>query len=71
MESEFGYHIVMRRPLREYVAADYISGMLTAAMDRAEVTYTDLYESFDPAAFQEEYLALQAREAEGTPETET
>lgn len=71
VESEFGYHIVMRRPLREYVAADYISGMLTAAMDRAEVTYTDLYESFDPAAFQEEYLALQAREAEGTPETET
>ena len=42
-----------------------------AAMDRAEVTYTDLYESFDLAAFQEEYLALQAREAEGTPETET
>ena len=63
VESEFGYHIVMRRPLREYVAADYISGMLTAAMDRAEVELTDFCASFDLAAFQEAYLADLERQA--------
>ena len=58
--SSLGYHIVMRKPLRLFVVDSYLSGLLTDAIDSADIQYTDLYNSFDIAQFQSDYLTYLA-----------
>lgn len=51
VESEFGWHILMRKPLRDYVADLYLAERVTEAMESAEVVWSGLDEGFDAAAF--------------------
>ncbi len=50
VESEYGYHILLRKPLRDYVADYYLADLITVAMDNAELVWAEEYESFDLAA---------------------
>lgn len=58
--SEFGYHIIMRKPIREYVAERYLSDRMTAAIDGASVTFGDLYGTLDIQQFQIDYQTYTA-----------
>lgn len=58
--SEFGYHIVMRKPLRLFVVDSYLSGLLKEAIDTAEIEYAPLYEELDIPTFQADYLTYVA-----------
>lgn len=58
--TEYGYHIIMRRPIREYVAEQYLSEMLTVAIDNAEVTFSDTYNTLDVEQFQIDYQTYTA-----------
>ena len=58
--SEFGYHIIMRKPIREYVAEQYLSERMTAAIDSAEVTFSELYDTLDIQQFQIDYQTYTA-----------
>ena len=58
--SSIGYHIVMRKPLRLFVADSYLSGLLTEAIESADIQYTELYDTFDVAKFQSDYLTYLA-----------
>ena len=60
VESEYGYHIIMRKPLRDYVADLYLADLITVAMDNAEVEWTELSEGFDVEAFYADYQAHEA-----------
>lgn len=60
VETEAGYHIILRRPIRQYVADDYLSGLMTVAMDNAEVTYSEAYETLDVRQFQIDYQTYTA-----------
>lgn len=60
VETEAGYHIILRRPIRQYVADDYLSGLMTVAMDNAEVTYSEAYETLDVRQFQIDYQTYSA-----------
>ena len=60
VETDAGYHILLRRPLRQYVADQYLSGLITVAMDNAEVTYSDAYEALDLRQFQIDYQTYTA-----------
>ena len=40
----------MRKPLRDYVADLYLADLITVAMENAELTWAEEYESFDVAA---------------------
>lgn len=60
VETEAGYHIILRRPIRQYVADDYLSGLMTVAMDNAEVTYSEAYETLDVRKFQIDYQTYSA-----------
>lgn len=61
VESEFGWHIIMRKPLRDYVADLYLAERVTKAMEAAEVTWEDCARDFDLPAF---YAAYQTRQQE-------
>ena len=58
--SSIGYHIVMRKPLRLFVADSYLSGLLTQAIESADIQHTELYDTFDVAKFQSDYLTYLA-----------
>lgn len=58
--TEYGYHIIMRKPIREYVADQYLSELLTVAIDNADVTFSDAYNTFDVEQFQVDYQTYTA-----------
>ncbi len=58
--TEYGYHIIMRKPIREYVADRYLSELLTVAIDNADVTFSDAYNTFDVEQFQVDYQTYTA-----------
>ena len=78
VESEYGYHLLIRKPIRDYVADAYLGELLLEAGDSARVAYSAAYESLDRRAYYaayREHLEQAARalreEAENTGETET
>jgi len=69
VESEFGYHIIMRKPLRDYVAEAYMSELVGVAMENAEVVWSEESEQFDVEKFVPAYRSyreelMAAKEAE-------
>ena len=60
VETDAGYHIILRRPLRQYVADQYLSELITVAMDNAEVTYGEAYDALDVRQFQIDYQTYTA-----------
>lgn len=73
IESEYGYHILMRKPLRDYVADMYLADLITVAMENADVEWSTDYMEFDLDAFYAGYQTyleeLAAAEAEDSQET--
>ena len=68
VESEYGYHLLLRKPIRDYVADAYLGDFLMAAADRAEVTYSEGYESLDRRGYYAAYrqhLEAAAQDAQG------
>lgn len=66
VETQYGYHIILRRPLdvdeaAEAVRADYFSAFFYGEFDRAEPETTPAFDRLDPA---EVYEALRAAQAE-------
>lgn len=59
VESEFGWHIIMRKPLRDYVADIYLAEQITKAMEQAEVEWGDCAAEFSVEAFYEGYLTRE------------
>ena len=59
VESEFGWHIIMRKPLRDYVADVYLAEQITEAMEQAEVEWGDCAAEFSVEAFYEGYLTRE------------
>ena len=62
VESEYGYHIILRRPLNAHAAADavrdtYFEVFFTAEVDRAEMTLSPIVDQFDAETV---YRALRA-----------
>ena len=74
--SEYGYHILMRKPLRDYVADLYLADLLTVAMENAQVEWTDVADDFQAETFYAAYkehrdaLAQEAAQEEETEQTE-
>ena len=60
VEPDAGYHIILRRPIRQYVADQYLSELITVAMDNAEVTYGEAYDTLDVRQFQIDYQTYTA-----------
>ena len=60
VETDAGYHILLRRPIRQYVADHYLSELITVAMDNAEVTYGEAYDALDIRQFQIDYQTYTA-----------
>ena len=60
VETDAGYHIILRRPIRQYVADQYLSELITVAMDNAEVTYGEAYDTLDVRQFQIDYQTYTA-----------
>ena len=70
VESEYGYHLLLRKPIRDYVADAYLGDFLMAASDQAEVAYTAAYDSLDRRGYYAAYrqhleAAAQAAQGEG------
>lgn len=66
VESEFGYHILLRLSLETSAAAeavreDYFNGVITDAIDAAEITTSSEYDKLDPRAIYEAIVAAQAQ----------
>ena len=55
VESEYGYHLLLRKPIRDYVADAYLGELLLEAGDEAEVTLRDAYETLDRRAYYAAY----------------
>ena len=71
VESEYGYHIILRRPLDTAAAADavreeYFDAFFLDEVDRAEMELSPAVEEFDVAAVYEALTAAQG--AGGAPE---
>ena len=60
VETDAGYHIILRRPIRQYVADQYLSDLISVAMDNAEMTYSDAYNTLDIRQFQIDYQTYTA-----------
>ena len=69
VESEYGYHLLMRKPIRDYVADAYLGERLMAAADSAEVTYSAAYDRLDRAAYYAAYREHLERAAQAGEET--
>ena len=70
VESEYGFHIILRRPLDVKAAADavrdeYFDIFFTAEVDKAEMKLSPAVERFDVAAVYEALKAVQNSENEG------
>lgn len=68
VESTYGYHIILRKPLNvaeavEEVREEYFDAFLTGEIERAEMTVNPVADDFDVAAI---YEALKA--AQGAPD---
>lgn len=61
VESEFGWHILMRKPLRDYVADLYLAERITEAMEDAEVLWAPCAEEFSLEAFYGGYLTREEK----------
>ena len=66
VESEFGYHILLRLPLDETAAADavredYFSALITEEIDKAAIVTSGEYDKLEPRAL---YEAIQSAQAE-------
>lgn len=66
VESEFGYHILLRLPLDEAAAAesvreDYFSDLITAEIGKAEIVTSEEYDKLDARSIYEAILAAQAQ----------
>ena len=57
IQSEYGYHLLIRKPIRDYVADAYLGDALLAASDRAEVTFSPAYDALDRRAYCAAYRA--------------
>ena len=73
VESEYGYHLLIRKPVRDYVADAFLGERLLEAADEAEVAYSRAYESLDRRAYYAAYRehleqAAQALQAESGEE---
>lgn len=66
--SEYGYHLLLRKPIRDYVADAHLGGLLMVAADNAEVTYSAAYEALDRRAYYAAYQAHLAEAAAGAEE---
>ena len=66
--SEFGYHLLMRKPIRDYVSMTYLEDLLKVAMENAEVEYSGDFEKIDTAAYYTAYLAETSATGEDTSE---
>ena len=65
VESQFGYHILLRLPLDEQAAADavredYFSNFISGEVDAADISTSSEYDKLDPRAI---YEAIQAAQA--------
>ena len=74
--SEFGYHLLMRKPIRDYVSITYLEDLLKVAMENAEVVYSEDFEKIDTQAYYTAYLAETetgdaAETADGTDSADT
>ena len=74
VESDYGYHIILRRDLSEGLANDpdtkralaqqHLQGLLEERMAEAEVTVSEKLNTLDPGAFYTQYVAeLEAMRA--------
>lgn len=78
IQSEFGYHIILRIPLdeeqlREDCNEDYMMNLITRQwLDQAQVTTTAMYDELDPKVFYEKLQeVIEARAAESAPPAES
>ena len=67
VESQFGYHILLRLPLDESAAADsvreeYFSNLISQEVEAAQIRTSSLYSALDARAL---YEAIQAAQAAG------
>ena len=53
--SEYGYHLLLRKPIRDYVADAYLGELLMAAADEAEVAVSEHYDTLDRRAYYAAY----------------
>lgn len=67
--SEYGYHLLMRKPIRDYVAITYLEDLLKVAMENAEVVYSEDFDKIDPQAYYTAYLAETTAAAEESQDT--
>lgn len=70
VESEYGYHIMLRKPLtdsqKETAAGDHLSALLEERMENASITYSDKLSEIDSGTFYNKYNEiLQAEANEG------
>lgn len=80
VESDFGYHIILRLdPATEELAAqiglersmEEMDGLISSWMEQAVVETTEAYDKFDSAAFYESMNALRQKIAEADAEANT
>ena len=76
VESNFGYHIILRldpdtESARRQYRADLLDAQMVDWFDEADITFTDEYEALDPQMFYEKFMAYQeAFAAEDSAESE-
>ena len=63
--SEYGYHLLMRKPIRDYVSITYLEDLLKVAMENAEVVYSEDFEKIDTQAYYTAYLEETSAAAAG------
>lgn len=74
VESEYGYHIMLRKPLtdsqRETAAGDHLSALLEERMAGASITYSDKLNDIDAGSFYNKYSEILQAEAEASAQGE-
>ncbi len=73
VESEYGYHIMLRKPLtdsqKETAAGDHLSALLEERMEAASITYSDKLKDIDAGTFYAKYGEILQAEAEANGQT--
>jgi len=80
VESEYGYHIILRKDLAQGLAQDptqqaelaelHLQSMLDMKAQNAQITYNEVLDTFDAGAFYQSYLDASAEaEAEAAEDT--